>query len=90
MLTILLAAVIEEVGWRGYVKNNRSMLACIIFHLFVNTMQEKIAMTPQTKCVETLVVTVAAVLVVAANREMFFEKEHIGRLLEYQSGDTAR
>ena len=148
LLTILLAAVIEEVGWRGYgedsvafyfswftesiifgivwamwhlplffiagtyhsglrelgilyvlnflvsvtpmgflttwvyVKNNRSMLACIIFHLFVNTMQEKIAMTPQTKCVETLVITAAAVLVVTANREMFFEKEHIGHLLE--------
>ena len=110
LLTILLAAVIEEVGWRGYgedsvasyfswftesiifgivwelwrlplfwiggtyhfglkqlgigyvfnflisvvamgflttwvyVKNDRSMLACIILHLFVNTMQEKIAM----------------------------------------------
>jgi hypothetical protein len=29
-----------------YVKNNRSMLACIIFHLLANTMQEKIAMTP--------------------------------------------
>lgn len=149
LLTILLAAVIEEVGWRGYgedsvafyfswftesiifgfvwaswhlplfwiegtyhyglrelgvgymlnflisvvpmgflttwvyVKNNRSMLACIIFHLFVNTMQEKIAMTPQTKCVETIVVTLAAVLVIAANREMFFEKEHIGNLLNY-------
>ena len=53
-----------------YVKNNRSMLACIIFHLFVNTMQEKIALTPQTKCVET-------------NKEMFFEKEHIGNLLSY-------
>lgn len=47
-------------------------------------------MTPRTKCVETLVVTAAAVLVVTANREMFFEKEHIGRLLEYQSGDTDR
>ena len=149
LLTILLAATIEEVGWRGYgedsvasyfswftesvifgfvwalwhlplfwingtyhaglralgpgyvlnflvsvvpmgflttwvyVKNNRSMLACIIFHLFVNTMQEKIAMTPQTKCVETIVVTLAAVLVVMTNREMFFEKEHIGNLLNY-------
>ena len=148
LLTILLAAVIEEVGWRGYgedsvafycswftesiifgivwamwhlplffiagtyhdglrqlglvyvlnflisvtpmgflttwvyVKNNRSMLACIIFHLFVNTMQEKIAMTPQTKCVQTLVITAAAVLVVATNREMFFEKEHVGNLLK--------
>ena len=66
-----------------YVKNNRSMLACIIFHLFVNTMQEKIAMTPQTKCVETIVVTCAAVLVVATNREMFFEKVYIGNLLNY-------
>lgn len=150
LLTILLAAVIEEVGWRGYgedsvasyfswftesvifglvwalwhlplfwiegtyhfglkelgigymlnflisvmplgflttwvyVKNNRSMLACIIFHLFVNTMQEKIAMTPQTKCVETIVVFFAAALIVVTNKEMFFEKEHIGRLLEYK------
>ena len=147
LLTILLAATIEEVGWRGYgedsvasyfawftksvifgfvwalwhlplswiegtyhsglreldpfyllnflvsvspmgflttwayVKNNRSMLACIIFHLFVNTMQEKIAMTPQTKCVEIIVVTLAAVLVVLTNQEMFFEREHIGNLL---------
>ena len=152
LLTILLAATIEEVGWRGYgedsvasyfswftesiifgtvwalwhlplfwiegtyhyglkelglvyvlnflisvnpmgflttwvyVKNNRSMLACIIFHLFVNTMQEKIAMTPQTKCVETIVVTLAAVLVVVRNKEMFFEKEHIGNLLNYGEG----
>lgn len=147
LLTILLAAVIEEVGWRGYgedsvasycswfkesiifgivwalwhvplfwiegtyhygltqlgilyvlnflisvmpmgflttwvyVKNNRSMLACIIFHLFINTMQEKIAMTPETKCIETIVVFAAAALIVLTNREMFFEKEHIGRLL---------
>lgn len=149
LLTILLAAIIEEIGWRGYgedsvaayfswftesiifgfvwalwhlplfwiegtyhyglqelgigyvlnflisvspmgflttwvyVSNNRSMLACIIFHLFVNTMQEKIAMTPQTKCVETIVVTLAAVLVVVTNKELFFEKEHIGNLLTY-------
>lgn len=63
-----------------YVKNNRSMLSCIIFHLFVNTMQEKIAVTPQTKCVETIVVFFAAI-VVLTNKEMFFEKEHIGKLV---------
>ncbi len=150
LLTILLAAVIEEVGWRGYgedsvasyfswftesvifgfvwalwhlplfwirgtyhyglkelgllyvlnfligviplgflttwvyVKNNRSMLACIIFHLFVNTMQEKIAMTPQTKCVETIIIFFAAAIIVLTNREMFFEKQHIGNLLDYK------
>lgn len=64
-----------------YVRNNRSMLACIIFHLFVNTMQEKIAMTPQTKCIETIVVTIAAVIVVMLNKEMFFERKHIGNIL---------
>lgn len=68
-----------------YVKNNRSMLACILFHIFVNFFQEKIALTPQTKCAETLVVTLAAVLVVATHRRLFFETDHVGRLLEYQS-----
>ena len=67
-----------------YVKNNRSMLACIIFHLFVNTMQEKIAMTPQTKCVETIIIFFAAAMIVLANKEMFFEKQHIGNLLTYK------
>ena len=67
-----------------YVKNNRSMLATIIFHLFLNLMQEKIAMTPQTKCIETFFVFLAAVIVVIANKGMFFETKHVGRLLELQ------
>lgn len=65
-----------------YVRNGRSMLAGIIFHLFVNFMQERIAMTPQTKCVETIVVFAAAIIIVLINRNMFFEKEHIGKLPE--------
>ena len=56
------------------------MLASIIFHLFVNFMQERIAMTPITKCVETIVVVAAATVVVLTNRDMFFEKRHIGKL----------
>ena len=148
LLTILLASVIEEVGWRGYgedsvaaycswfkesiifgivwalwhlplfwipgtyqcglremgfvymlnfllsivplgfittwvyVKNNRSMLASIIFHLFINTMQEKIAMTPDTKCIESFVVLAVAVIIVLTNKEMFFETKHIGNMLD--------
>ena len=65
-----------------YVKNGRSMLASILFHLFVNTMQEKIAMTQPTKCIETLFVTIAAVIIVLTNKDMFFEKRHIGHLLQ--------
>ncbi|MBO4389593.1 MAG: CPBP family intramembrane metalloprotease [Lachnospiraceae bacterium] len=151
LLTILLASVIEEVGWRGYgedavgsyntwfkesiifgciwgcwhlplflipgsyqntltelgpfyminflvctipmnfiqtwvyIKNNRSMLATIIFHLFINFMQEKIAMTPETKCIETIFVAVAAIILIVTNKKLFFGKEHIGRLLEVQN-----
>ena len=65
-----------------YVKNGRSMLSSIIFHLFINFMQEKIAMTQTTKCVETIAVVVAATIIVLTNKEMFFEKRHIGHILE--------
>ena len=156
LLTILLASVIEEVGWRGYgedavgqyhnwfkeslifgcvwafwhlplfwipgtyhyglkelgvvyvinflvsaipvdfiqtwlyVKNRRSMLATIIFHIFINVMQEKIAMTPETKIIETFVIAVAAVIIVLTNKDMFFETRHVGRLLELQAEDDNR
>lgn len=146
LLTILLASIIEEVGWRGYgedaiaqyctwfwesiifgcvwtlwhlplfwipdtyqyglremgigymlnffvsglpfgffttwvyVKNRRSMLASMIFHLFVNFMQERIAMTPITKCVQSIFVFAVAVIIVLTNRKMFFGKDHIGKL----------
>ena len=70
-----------------YVKNNRSMLATALFHLFLNVMQEKIAITPETKCIETAVMIVAAAIVVVCNKEVFFGKEHIGNLLETQYRD---
>ena len=65
-----------------YLASDRSILACMVFHLFVNFMQEKIAMTPETKCVETVVVTAAAAVIVLMNKEMFFETRHVGRLPE--------
>ena len=65
-----------------YLASDRSILACMIYHMFVNFMQERIAMTPETKCVETVVVTAVAAFIVITNKEMFFETEHVGRLLE--------
>ncbi len=72
-----------------YVKNNRSVFATIIFHFFVNIMQEKIAMTNTTKCVETVVLCVVAGLIVAFDRDLFFEKRHVGRLLSGIAEDPA-
>ena len=73
-----------------YLVSDRSILACMVFHLFVNFMQEKIAMTPETKCVETIVVTAATIVIVLANKDMFFETRHVGRLLETVSKDVRK
>ena len=73
-----------------YLASNRSILACMVFHLFVNFMQEKIAMTPETKCVETIVVVIATAVIVIAKKDMFFETAHVGRLLESASGEGRR
>lgn len=70
-----------------YLASDRSILACMIFHLFVNFMQEKIAMTPETKCVETIVVIIVTVIIVVAKKDMFFETRHVGRLLESVYGE---
>lgn len=64
-----------------YVKSGRSMFSCMIFHFFVNFMQEQIAMTQTTKCIESLVVVAVAAIIVLTNKELFFEKKHIGNML---------
>ena len=68
-----------------YLESDRSILACMIFHFFVNFLQEKIALTPETKCLETIVITLVAVIIVMAKKDMFFETRHVGRLLEYSN-----
>lgn len=70
-----------------YLASDRSILACMIFHFFVNFLQEKIAMTQETKCVETIVITLVTVIIVIVKKDMFFETRHVGRLLEYSSAD---
>ena len=71
-----------------YLASDRSILACMIYHLFVNFMQEKIAMTPETKCIETAVVTIVAAIIVIRNKDMFFETRHVGKLLETRYGEA--
>jgi len=73
-----------------YLESDRSILACIIFHLVVNFLQEKIAMTPETKCVETIIVILATAIIVVLKKDMFFETRHVGRLLETIYGDQKK
>ena len=42
----------------------------------------KINMTPETKCIQTIYVVIATIIIVVINKEMFFETKHVGNLLE--------
>lgn len=65
-----------------YVKSRRSIFACALVHFVVNFLQEQIALTQVTKCIETAVFSLFVVLIVLANGDLFFSKRHAGRILE--------
>lgn len=65
-----------------YVKSNRSTMALIIFHIFLNFMQTSTQMTEWTSCIQTVIILSIAGLVVLTNREMFFPSLRIYSELE--------
>jgi uncharacterized protein len=52
--------------------NRGSITAAILFHFFINICQEAFQITQNTKCIETGVLMLVAVLVVYFNRPLFF------------------
>lgn len=58
------------------IKNGKSVLAAILFHFVINLSQEILAITQITKCIETVVLIVVAVII-ALDKEMFFSREHL-------------
>ncbi len=57
------------------VKNNRSVFACFAFHFMLNFLQETIAMTQVTKCIESVVMAAIALIFVLRNKEIFLGKQ---------------
>ena len=45
--------------------------------------------TNTARCAEAIVVKAAAAIIVLANRDMFFETRHVGRLLEAENKNEA-
>ncbi len=58
-------------------KNRKSILAAILFHFIINMSQEALAITQQTKSIETVVLTVVAVAIIIIDREAFFSRKHL-------------
>ena len=59
------------------IKNRKSVIVAILFHFIVNMSQEMLAMSQTTKCIETVVLTVVAAVIVILDRKMFFSQRHI-------------
>lgn len=60
-----------------WVKNNKSILAAILFHLIVNLTNEMFNITQATKSIETVMVAVFAALIIWVDRDLFFSKAHL-------------
>lgn len=59
------------------IKNGKSIPAAILFHFIVNMSQEALMMTQTTKCIQTLVLLMFAVVIIALDKEMFFSRDHL-------------
>lgn len=57
------------------VKNGKNITIAIIFHFIVNLSQEILAITQVTKCIETLILSIFAVLIIIRDKELFFSRE---------------
>ena len=56
------------------IKNKKSIFAAILFHFVTNMSQEVLAITQETKCIQTVVLAVFAVLIIFYDRKLFFNK----------------
>lgn len=59
------------------VKNQKSVIAAVLFHFIINLSQEVLAMTQVAKCVETVVLIFIVMLIVIKDKEVFFSKKHL-------------
>lgn len=59
------------------IKNGKSIPAAILFHFIVNMSQEALMMTQTTKCIQTLVLLMFAVVIIALDKKMFFSRDHL-------------
>lgn len=56
------------------IKNRKSVIAAIVFHFVINMSQEILEITQTTKCIQTVVLAIAVVLIVIIEKETFFTK----------------
>ena len=64
------------------IKNQKSVIAAILFHFIINISQELLAISQTTKCIETGVLTVVAIGIIVMDKELFFSKKHLDKAIK--------
>jgi len=59
-----------------YYKNNRSIIAIILFHSMLNLFSVLLQTEQFTKCIITIILLVISAIVVWRNKSFFYEKEN--------------
>jgi membrane protease YdiL (CAAX protease family) len=62
------------INWLFY-RNNRSIIACALFHIVADISAEMFAVEQFTKCIDTALLLLVAGLIVLADRKLFFEEK---------------
>lgn len=65
------------ISWVFY-RNNRSIVACFLFHLSANVAMSYIPAEPFTKCIVSVLLLAVAAVIVVADRERFFHEPWAG------------
>ncbi|MBN1541929.1 CPBP family intramembrane metalloprotease [candidate division KSB1 bacterium] len=60
-----------------WLRNRKSILVAMAFHFFANFWNEALAMTQQTKCIQSAVITAIAITIILCDKELFFSRTHL-------------
>jgi len=74
---VSVVAISFIINWLYY-RNNRSIVACFLFHLSANVAMSYIPADQFTKCIVTVLLLIVAAAVVAADRKRFFGENSPG------------
>jgi membrane protease YdiL (CAAX protease family) len=69
---VSVAAMAFVINWIYY-RNNRSIVVCFLFHLSANIAMSYIPAEPLTRCIVTVLLITIAIIIVVADRRLFFE-----------------
>lgn len=61
------------INWLS-IKTNHSIPLASIYHFYINMMQEAFNLNPFTKCLQTIILSIFALILVFNNRKVFFKK----------------